>query len=59
MIRAVVRTTCFIVVMIGLAWIYTLFYGGPFGPFFAWLTHFLPPNYHYNPLPVAIKPIPG
>jgi hypothetical protein len=59
MIRAVLRTICAILVLIGLAWTYTLFYGGPFAPFFAWLTHILPPNLQYNPVPNVIKPIAG
>jgi len=59
MIRAALRTVCAALVIVGLAWIYTLFYGGPFGPIFAWATHFLPVGYQYTPVPVPIKPLTG
>jgi hypothetical protein len=59
MIRAVLRTVCAILLILGLLWVYTFMYGGPLGPFFAWLTQFLPPNLRFEPAPVPIRPLTG
>jgi hypothetical protein len=59
MIRAALRLICAVFLILGLVWVYTLMYGGPLGPIFVWLTHFLPANLRFQPAPVPIRPITG
>jgi len=48
------RNICIVIIVVGLAWIFTLFYGGPLTPFFAWLAQQLP---HGSPLNLNPAPL--
>jgi hypothetical protein len=59
MIRAVLRAMCGVLIVLGLMWIYTLFYGGPFIDLFAWLNQYLPQNVQISLPSTALKPVTG
>jgi len=45
---------CLVFIILGLAWVYTFFYGGPLVPFYAWLAEYLPQGkgINLNPAPL-------
>jgi len=59
MIRAILRTMCGLLIVLGLMWIYTLFYGGPFIALFAWLNDYLPQNIQISLPSTPFKPVTG
>jgi len=48
------RNLCIIIIIVGLAWIFTAFYGGPLTPFFNWLAEQVPggASINLNPAPL-------
>jgi hypothetical protein len=55
MFTTIFRIICTVLIVVGLAWIYTLFYGGPFGPFFLWLDQHLPHAMQINVTPAPLN----
>jgi len=53
------RIICGILIVIGLLWIYTAFYGGPFDPVFAWLDQYLPPSIQLRLPSTPLRPVTG
>jgi hypothetical protein len=46
---------CVVVIVVGLAWIFTAFYGGPLVPFFAWLGEHIPRGMQINLNPAPLN----
>jgi hypothetical protein len=59
MIPAILRFLCLILIVVGLLWIYTAFYGGPLEPVFSWLNEYLPPEMQLRLPSTPLKPVTG
>jgi hypothetical protein len=59
MITTIFRVICGVLIIVGLLLIYTIFYGGPFEPAFAWLNQYLPPAIQIQLPSTPLKPVTG
>ena len=52
MFTFMMKAICFVGITLGLMFIYTTLWGGPFVTLFAWLSQYAPPEMHftYNPI---------